>query len=775
MPKYYLLGLKSFIISLFLIFNFAYGQVTNSSLSGIVLDAATGELLPGANIMLRPGERGTSSDMQGRFHLNRLSPGSYEIFVSYIGYAVKTDTVRLTPGVNPNLHIRLLQQPIDLQEIMASADRDRLFQDVNLSRDVLTNQHIRITTSLVEPDLIRSLAHLPGVVMANDYNSRFYVRGGRGNENQVLVDGVTLHNPYHAFGFFSIFNSDAIKNVEVYRGIFPAKYSERLSSVTNVILRDGNARQFCGQGMVSLVTSKLLLEGPIMKLPETSGRKWTFMVSGRRTYLDKIVKEVPFYFYDVSAKSVYDSGEKNRLILHGFLGVDRIKPNLKEHYAGQVWMNRAAGFQWYRFVSPGSTLNMSLSYSDFHTTAGELEISDNIADDPLQQLNRIRESMFSSEWSRQMNNSLRATFGYGFSHFNIDEYIESLYQQIFQQNWRNHVHHKAYFTLENNWQNLGIMEFGLTGLYFTPVKRVQWSPRLGVKWLINEHWRLKAGFGRHYQALTTINDEDDTLVLFDAWIPSPADRPVPHADHLGLGMEFNNNSSIETNVELYYRRYGGLTRFNRSQLAGEPFYLDGRAESYGLEFRIDYQLKKFYGFANYALGKATSTFFLRNQPMQRFNDFKWQSFPSAGDIRHILDVTCGIRTSGHWDFSIAIIFQSGRPYTAPLGSIYNYYAPPNRTNRPMNLPLLSEPVFYLPTYRTYELVYSAKNAYRFPFYQRVDVSAAREFIWFGKKCSLFIHIYNLLFRRNAAFYLASSNEIVQSMPFLPSLGVSFRF
>ena len=211
----YLFCLMLLIIFLTSVYQCAYTQDNVCTLSGIISDAITGELLAGANIILSPGEHGTSSDLQGRFNLKRLLPGTYEISISYIGYSIKSDTVLLKSGQSLYLQIRLQPHPISMQEITVSARRSPLFQKVNLSQDALSSQEIRMTTSLVEPDLIRSLAHLPGVVLSNDFNPRFYVRGGRGNENHVLVDGVTLYNPYHAFGFFNIFDTDAIKSVEI--------------------------------------------------------------------------------------------------------------------------------------------------------------------------------------------------------------------------------------------------------------------------------------------------------------------------------------------------------------------------------------------------------------------------------------------------------------------------------------------------------------------------------------------------------------------------------
>ncbi|MDZ7262562.1 MAG: TonB-dependent receptor, partial [candidate division KSB1 bacterium] len=668
----------------------------------------------------------------------------------------------------------LKPQPVAAPEVTVTAERDRLTRQVNLSQEVLSGQEIRMMSTVAEPDLFRSLALLPGVIQANDFNTRFYVRGGRGNENHILVDGVTIHNPYHALGFFSTFDVDAIKAVEIYRGIFPARYSERLSSVTNVILRDGNAQRLSGLGMISLVTSKFLLEGPLIRYQAEKGRKWTWMVSGRRTYIDHFTK-FPYYFYDLSAKSVYDSGRKTRLVLHGFYGRDHVHSGSSNEFPDITrdidWRNRALGLQWHQFFSPKYSLTSCLSYSDFQTDLLDPE-SGQEDEEALRQLNSIRELSFSTEGNGHLMSALQFTLGYSFSRFNIDQYLDSFFREVFQGRWRKHDQHKAYLSLEGNWQARWIYDFGVTWLYFSANQKHTLAPRLGMKCLITDAWRMKAGFGRHYQVLTTINDEDDQIVFFEAWIPSPADRPIAQADHYGLGLEFGNSPSLGADVEVYYRRYDGLTRYNRSQRKGEPFYLDGWAESYGLEIRAYYNLRSYYGFVNYAWGHATSHFFLRNQPMRYANDFRWQSFPSAGDVRHALNAVLGIRPKGKWDCSLSVIFQTGRPYTAALGVISNVYEPPRGTWDPVNRTIFQ-------SIYDGECVFSARNSFRFPFYQRVDFRAARNFVWLNMECSFFVQIYNILFRRNTAFhfpYLDSSHsERTFGLPLLPTFGITFRF
>ena len=281
-----------------------------------------------------------------------------------------------------------------------------------------------------------------------------------------------------------------------------------------------------------------------------------------------------------------------------------------------------------------------MSYSAFHSLAKDAEY---VAADSLaysRQDNTIREISFNSEWQGWLLHQWQLIFGYNWSRFHIDQYLDrffyNFFQQYFQGRWRAQDQHKVYAAIAGGWGEHWLYEAGLAGLYFSGHRSAALAPRLGVKYLLNDTWRIKAGFGRHYQYLTTLED-DDPVTLFDAWLPTPRDRKIAQADHYGLGVEISHSSAVEADVELYYHRNDHLTRFNRTQRSGEPFYLNGWSETYGVEWRGHYNFKTYYGFANYSLGWATSHFFLRNHPMRFANDFRWQSFPANGDIRHILN------------------------------------------------------------------------------------------------------------------------------------------
>jgi hypothetical protein len=502
------------------------------------------------------------------------------------------------------------------------------------------------------------------------------------------------------------------------------------------------------------------------------------MFSVRRTYLDlisKIVDILPFYFWDASFKTVYDSGEKNRILFHGFRSADRIKPDINTGETDTYWQNKAGGLQWYHFFSPKNVLDFSLSYSAFKTSILRFQQDGWYTEKRTGQLNQVKEFQTRTEWNVDLSKTLHSTLGYQYSRFTIDEYLENIYSQVYQGEWRQNDHHQAWLNLEGRLGNLVIFEGGASALYFSYPNQHEFSPRIGLKWRLTDRCRLKAGYGRHFQALTTINDDDDAVVLFDAWIPSPQNRPIPQADHFGLGVEFIHLPRINLNAELYYRQYDDLTRINQSQLPGEPLFLDGWAESYGFDFGLQFKLSRFGGFINYTLGKATSHFFLRNVPMHSLSDFSWQTFPSAGDIRHILNAMVTTRLGSKWNFILSGVYQSGRPYTANLGNFFiNLVAPPGAFYMEPGTPfLLTEEAGYS-AYLSGNSHYSSKNKYRFPFYQRIDIQFERNFRWQGLDWQLFLQIYNILCRLNTAFHYANS-EVAYSVPILPTVGLQVRF
>ncbi len=735
-------------------------------ISGLVVAANSGEPLPGANISLLPGRRGTATDEHGRFQLFSLQPGHYQIRISFIGYQTFIDSLILTPEKSPYLRIRLIEKPIAGREVVVTADRDDTADRGLLNPQLITTTKIRQMSTIGEPDVMRALALQPGIASVNDYNTRFFVRGGRGNENQLLIEDVTIHNPYHALGFFSAFDVDAIKMVENYRGVAPSRYCERLSSVTNILLRDGHAQEIHGSGMVSLVSSKLLLEGPLLRYQPASGRKWTWMVSGRRTYFDLLVK-FPYYFYDLSFKSVYDSGKHTRLIFHGYYGVDRVDTKIKEDLPKLHWKNRVASIRWFQFISPRLTWMNAVSYSDFATSSTRNDPTPDAGFDEPNQMNGIKEVNLVSEGNYNLFHDWFLTMGYQLSRYDMNQYLDTFFKTYFKERWQNFQQHKTYLSLKANWGPRWQGDFGVTWLNIPFSQTDQLAPRLGLQYRLSDTWKLAMGYGHHFQALTTINDDHDPVVFFDAWIPSPKNQPIAAARHLGLGLNGSINKLARLNWEVYYRRYSDLLRFNRIRYwPEEKFYLPGWAESYGTELELNISHDRYDGMLNVSWMRATSHFWLRNQPMHHLNDFRWYSFPSSGDIRLAINCYFSFRFRRKWDIGIAGIFQSGRPGTVLIGRLQHFFVPGENSR----------------VYHSIDegsTVYSSPNAYRFPFYQRLDLKISRKFTLYKTDGEYFFQIYNLLCRLNTAFYFPANSvwddARVIDLPILPTFGVSFKF
>jgi hypothetical protein len=363
--------LKLLKYNFLIFFIFTINAQQTSTISGFVRDNATGEPLSYVNVFVVVGGsyKGSASNQDGYYLISNLFPGEYNVNASIIGYKMMTNNVILDKEDEARLDFRLDVSAIEGEEVNVSAERIKFEQSMESSRISLDLREINTVPGFIEADVFRTLQMLPGVQSGGDFSSALYVRGSTPDQNLIMLDGITVYNPYHLGGIFSTFNTDAIKEADFHAGGFPARYGGRMGAILNVINREGNTEKITGSGNISLVTGKALIEGP---LPKWKGMKGSWLLSGRRTYFDQFVKlltggtgEFPYYFYDYQFKTNLDLGQNHRLTYTRFYGDDIVRYSGSDESSNNdggtsknkygidwPWGNHTNGLNWRWIVSP---------------------------------------------------------------------------------------------------------------------------------------------------------------------------------------------------------------------------------------------------------------------------------------------------------------------------------------------------------------------------------------------------------------------------------------
>ena len=382
---------------LFFISGFLFSQSMTASINGFVRDDASGEPISYANIFLSNSSIGAATNSDGYFVLSGIPLGLYEVNATMIGYAVFKEKVDLLNGESVRLEIRLMEEAIKGTEVLVTAERQKFERSMESSQIALDLREINSAPAFVEPDVFRTLQMLPGVQTTSDFSSALYVRGSTPDQNLIMLDGIAIYNPYHLGGIFSTFNTDAIKEADFHAGGFPARYGGRMGAILNVINREGNTEKITGSANLSLISSKALIEGPI---PKWKGIKGSWMISGRRTYIDKVVDalqlptggkrsdgsdvyfQFPYFFYDYQIKANVDFNQDHRLTFTRFYGDDVLDFSYKDpaetvsnenvtiEQESQFgvdwpWGNQTNGLTWRWIVSPKIIAKTFLSSSRY--------------------------------------------------------------------------------------------------------------------------------------------------------------------------------------------------------------------------------------------------------------------------------------------------------------------------------------------------------------------------------------------------------------------------
>jgi len=744
-----------------------------TTVNGTVKDKLTGESIIGAVIKIDQLVNVVVTSNEYGFYAISLPKGKYDLRISFVGYEEKRIPILLNAPLITNVFLESKNQ---LAEVVVSTKRkDDNLTKAQIGTETLNMQSIsKVPVIFGEKDVLKTIQLLPGVKSAGEGNSGFYVRGGAADQNLILLDEAPVYNASHLLGFFSTFNSDAIKDATLIKGNGPAQYGGRLSSVLDVKMKDGNNKNYTVNGGLGLISSRLSIEGPIQE------DKSSFILSGRRTYADVFLKASEkfkdniLYFYDLNAKANYKIDDKNRIYFSGYFGQDEL--GLGSSFRIN-WGNKTGTIRWNRIVNNKLFLNTSFIYSDYSYNVGlkngetNFNVNSNIKDVNLKQdytyylnpkntirygFNSILHTITPSVFSGTVNNNINKVGRNGLEnalYFNNN--FKANQQLTFDYGLRISAYSimggDQYNVYNNNAITQSILlqknEFGKTYMNV--------EPRFTSNYRINDLSSVKIAYARNVQHLHLLSNATAASPS-DQWIGNSYNIKPELADQTSIGYARNfKNNTYELGAELYYKRmqnqldYKDGTNINTiADVESSSLYGVGRA--YGFEFLAKKKIGLFSGWISYTLSKT-------ERKIDGINDGNW--YNAKQDRTHDVSIVTILELNPKWTVSGVFVYSTGNAVTFPTGK----YA-------------LGEQTIYQ---------YANRNANRMPDYHRLDLSATYENKNKKKNAGSWnFSLYNVYGRENA-YQISfqddpsdnSKTQIIQTALFrwVPSITYNFKF
>jgi len=730
--------------------------------AGYVLDADSKEGLPGANVVLVGTMYGAATDVDGYFVLPQVPPGDYTVQATYLGYARVQAPITLALGEHVKRTFELVRKPLEMQEVVVTDKRIEQQTNIQISRIKLNVQQLKSMPQVGEPDLLRTLQSLPGVLTAAEFSTGLIIRGGNTDQNLILLDGITVYNPSHLGGLFSNFILDAVKEADLYKGGFNAEYGDRLSAVLNVRSRDGNRNHFDAKASISLLSAQATLEGPL-------GRG-AWLVSGRRTYFDQVFKGTdlyfPYYFYDVQGHVFQDITDNDRLSVSWYLGRDDLR--FSDLGLNASWGNGTLSANYRKLFGPRLVSRWMLAKSRFDTQFG---LGEGAA---LSSSNIIDDVTFRSDWTYFASQTAEFRLGMELKDLSIsyrNSFLDTTLFDVGQSPFEGVVYGKV-----KKWLTpLLMIEPGLRlTTYNIHPTALFVDPRLGIKYLLTPDRYLNAAVGYYHQFISTVQDDYNPSIL-DQWVAVDGSVDPAGALQVVLGYEEYFGNIYRVQVEGYYKALRNMLTFIEQRattdesLSSEKLsdsFSPASGYAYGLEFFFQKEAGRLNGWISYAYSIA------RKQ-------LDGAEYYSNWDRRHAFNIIANYSLSRKWDFSLKWTYQSGQPYTPILG----YYIE--------RAPDIADPF--------YQTIPGGRNSLRYTPYHRLDLGAARHYQVKGVGIDLYLQVVNAYWRKNVfrTFYLFGStangidddddDEIdeadegipqkrsISIFPILPSIGITFDF
>jgi len=816
-----------FLICLLIILSLnAFAQSTSKyTISGYMKDSQSSESLIGATVYNQASLAGTSTNQYGFYSLT-LPAGSVELVYSYVGYNAQTCSFRLSRDTVINI---ALEGALHLQEVEITADRTSRIQETTQmsSVNVPIAQIKSLPAFLGEVDVLKTLQLMPGIQSGGEGTSGLYVRGGGPDQNLILLDGVPVYNASHLFGFFSVFNADAINNIEILKGGFPARYGGRISSVLDISMKEGNMQKFSGEGGIGIVSSKLTLEGPIWK------DRTSFIVSGWRTYIDVLAApfiamannqnendkfKVGYYFYDLTTKINHRISANDRIYLSAYMGDDKFYVrNEFIHRGGGYWQddnnevrgkstmegglkwgNVTAAFRWNHIFTPKLFGNTTLTYSRYRFNTGTevTEVRYDVDDDvsppkpvTVREYFSIQYNSGIQDWSGKIafdylpspdhyvrfgGDAIYHTFNPGvFAIRDVTVKLEISASKLYA--WEYSLYAEDDIKLTNRLKtNIGVhwSAFSVHGKFYNVLQ-----PRVSSRYLITPQLSAKAAYSRMAQYVHLLTNSTVGLPT-DLWVPTTDVLRPQTSDQIAVGLAQNFRGNYEISLEAYYKTLNNVMEYKEG--AGffdvsdtwEQKVLQGNGQSYGVELFAQKKTGSFTGWLGYTLAWT-------NRKFDDLNDGR--RFPYKYDRRHDVSIAVMKRFGKRIEMSGTWVFGTGSCVT-PIVGIYDVAHP--ISNQSIKYGSAYQYGWNANPNRVYD--YGERNGYRMRAYHRLDLSISfiKEKKWGERRW--IIGVFNAYNRKNPFFldveekYLennAKQFKYVQYslFPIIPSISYNFKF
>ena len=711
------------------------------------------------NVFLKGTTIGAPTDVNGMYNISKVTPGDYTLVVTYLGFDTTQINITLSANQILNQNLEINESSIKLGEVRISAAREAMKTEVNAAAIKITKKDLEMVPTIGgEPDIAQYIQIIPGVVFTGDQGGQLYIRGGSPIQNKVLLDGMIIYSPFHSIGLFSVFDTDIIRNTDVYTGGFNAEYGGRVSSIMDIKTRDGNKKQLGGKFSANTFGSKILFEGPL-----GGNEKSSFVFSGKTSYLDKtsevLYKEpvlffddkgLPYSYTDLYGKLSFHGDNGSKFNFFGFNFQDKVDyRNISE----LKWNSKGIGSEF--ILIPGGSpvlIEGNFAYSSYNISLDE-------------EASPIRESGIAG-----------FNMGFDFTYFNPRGKIKYGFDiHGFETNFLTYNSVNSPITQNENTSEFSAYvnyQYNKNRLIIEPGFRIQKytlgvspEPRLGMKFIVNEKLRLKLSSGLYSQNILSTTSDRDVVNLFSGIISSPEEIPTQadgtdykdkfqKARHLITGFEYDVNDYIDFQLEGYIKDFTQLTNINRNMTSNDdPSFIIESGLAKGFDVLIKYNNQNLYIWTVYSLGNIT-----RNDGENEYSPH----FDRRHNVNFVSSYKLGKQNSwkvdGRWNFG------SGFPFTQTQG-FYENLTFSNGINTD-----------YTSTNGDLGIEYADLNSGRLPYYHRLDFSISKV-TKINKNVTLDVtaSVTNIYNRENIFYFNRVKYERVNQLPLMPSLGASFTF